>query len=254
MASDALTPDGRLSVTAERVSLRAGCYAFTLVGRSSRQSSADVSVHIFQTLHAPEVLPKSAGRWLTRIGERILFQTAETASVVFTTYKKISAGNEPGAAVRVERLDEPFTTASQIQASVMTHIQREGDRFFPLNSWAGGRTQGRWIEALAIHPSDGLSAPDIEYKALLGNGGDTGWRIGGSVCGSRGKAVPIIAFAIRLRGMAADLFNCEYQAVFVDGSTSPRSQNGQVCFSTVVGTPVAGIHISFSNRQGAGEL
>ncbi len=61
----------------------------------------------------------------------------------------------------------------------------------------------------------------MEYKGLAVNGVETPWTTGGILCGTRGQALPLIGFAVALRGAAAEHFDCVYEATFVGGGPLP---------------------------------
>jgi hypothetical protein len=64
---------------------------------------------------------------------------------------------------------------------------------------------------------------------VLGRGWLSPWVEGGQLCGSRGMALPILGLRVRLRGEAAETFDCEYSATFTDGSSVGPMAAGETC-------------------------
>lgn len=122
------------------------------------------------------------------------------------------------------------TTAKVVAGKdIIAHVQRTGDVSVDLGEWLGKPGSGKWIEGFSITPHAKLAADDIEYQAVLGRGWLSPWITGGKFCGSRGMALPMLGFNLRLRGKAADQFTCEYSASFVDGTRIGPLPAGQSC-------------------------
>ncbi|MCQ8239654.1 hypothetical protein [Rhizosaccharibacter radicis] len=101
---------------------------------------------------------------------------------------------------------------------IAAHIQRRGDVGSQIGEWMGEPGSQSWIEGFAISPASGIEAADIEYQAVLGKGWLSPWSEGGQYCGSRGMALPILGLRVRLKGQAAERFECELNATFTDGT------------------------------------
>jgi hypothetical protein len=112
---------------------------------------------------------------------------------------------------------------------MVAHIQERGDVGAMLGEWLGERGSKRWIEGFGISPVSGLSPRDIEYQAVLGRGWLSPWVEGGQFCGSRGMALPILGFRLRLRGTAAETHEAFYAASFTDGSAVGPVAAGEAC-------------------------
>lgn len=112
---------------------------------------------------------------------------------------------------------------------IVAHIHRTGDVGAALGEWMGTPGSGNWIEGFGIAPQSGIAAADIEYQAVLGRGWLSPWITGGKFCGSRGMALPMLGFNLRLRGKAAERFDCEYRASFVDGTRIGPLPAGTSC-------------------------
>jgi hypothetical protein len=110
--------------------------------------------------------------------------------------------------------------------------------------WAGVLRQGLWIEAFTIDPPEGIAPEDLEYKAITARGWETPWAPGGTICGTRGAAIAIIGFAIRLRGVAAQRYECLYSGAFFDGGVVGPNRNGNPCTSGSANNPLEGIQLA----------
>ena len=101
---------------------------------------------------------------------------------------------------------------------VAAHVQRRGDVLTRLGDWMGVRGSQNWIEGFAIAPSRFVEPADIEYQAVLGKGWLSPWAEGGTYCGSRGMALPILGLRVRLRNQASERHEVRLSATFTDGT------------------------------------
>ena len=162
---------------------------------------AQILVTVYQSpLHAPELAPRL----------QVLRLNAASS----------------GIAPSREGLANPVETGGAVE--VMAHIQRVGDVGAPLGTWLGKRGSNQWVEGFAVLPQAG-AAEDVEYQAVLGRGWLSPWVEGGKFCGSRGMALPLLGFKVRLKGAAARDYACVYSATFVDGSAVGPVENGEAC-------------------------
>ncbi len=185
---------------------------------------------------------------------------APTAQVLVTIYQ---SGAPDGVApnIQVRRLIEPATPAqpgapnaapaakapagpeaaarpaAELPAArpgsvmeMVAHIQERADVGGMLGEWLGERGSKRWIEGFGVMPH-GLSPADVEYQAVLGRGWLSPWVEGGQFCGSRGMALPVLGFRIRLRNGLAETHEVTYSASFIDGSEIGPVADGEPCES-----------------------
>ncbi len=101
---------------------------------------------------------------------------------------------------------------------VAAHVQRRGDVLTRLGDWMGVRGSQNWIEGFAIAPSRFVEPADIEYQAVLGKGWLSPWAEGGTYCGSRGMALPILGLRVRLKNDASERYEVRLSATFTDGT------------------------------------
>ncbi len=114
-------------------------------------------------------------------------------------------------------------------AEVVAHVQNRGDVVTKLGEWMGQPDSKAWIEGFAVSPKGAVGPADIEYQAVLGRGWLSPWAEGGQYCGSRGMSLPILGLRMRLRGEAAERFDCVVEASFVDGTKVGPLDNGEPC-------------------------
>ncbi|MDR3528988.1 MAG: hypothetical protein P4L90_00320 [Rhodopila sp.] len=127
----------------------------------------------------------------------------------------------------------PAQTAAPAEAApkpeIMAHIQRTGDVGCMIGDWLGVKGSRQWVEGFGLAPAKGIALQDIEYQAVLGRNWLSPWVEGGKFCGSRGMALPLLGFKVRLKGAAAKAFECSYAATFVDGSAIGPVGGGEPC-------------------------
>jgi hypothetical protein len=116
-------------------------------------------------------------------------------------------------------------------AEVIAHVERVGDVEGRVGDWVGSRGSGRAIEGFSLTPSLGIAPEEFEVRAVLGRDWLSPWLPGGSFCGSRGLALPLRGFCLRLRAPAAARTEFAIFARFVDGSEVGPIGNDRVCAS-----------------------
>lgn len=140
------------------------------------------------------------------------------------------ANADPNTAARMQPAAGPAGSGLQPRdAEIIAHVQGRGDMLARLGDWIGERGSQRWVEGFALAPKQRIAAEDIEYQAVLGRGWLSPWVEGGQFCGSRGMGLPILGLRVRLRGAAAEDYECVLQASFVDGSTCGPADDGEPC-------------------------
>lgn len=114
-------------------------------------------------------------------------------------------------------------------AEIVAHIEGIGDVDGKVGDWVGIRGSGRAIEGLSLTPRQGISPEDFEIRAVLGRDWLSPWLPGGSFCGSRGLALPLRGFCIRLHPAAAARYDLTCFARFVDGGEVGPVGADRVC-------------------------
>jgi hypothetical protein len=120
---------------------------------------------------------------------------------------------------------------SQVAVDMIAHIQGRGDIGAKFGEWLGEKGSKRWIEGFALSPTKDIAPTDIEYQAVLGRGWLSPWAEGGQFCGSRGMALPVLGLRVRLRGGAAEAWDCACSASFIDGTSAGPVAAGEACES-----------------------
>ncbi len=111
---------------------------------------------------------------------------------------------------------------------LLAHVQGVGDLFADAQGWAGRAGSGAPLEGFSV-TAEGVAAEEIEYQAILGDQWNTPWTRGGGFCGSRGMALPILGFRVRLVAAAAERLDCRYWGAFVGrGEVGPLG-DGAAC-------------------------
>ena len=131
---------------------------------------------------------------------------------------------------------------------ILLHIERAGDRLFPGRGWVGALGRRMRIEAFSIRPLERLVPEDLEMKGFLPNGGETPWVPGGLLCGTRGRGLPLIGFAIRVAPQQADRFEVVYQGSFFAGGISQMHRNGDPCRAATADDPLEAINVRLIER------
>jgi hypothetical protein len=142
--------------------------------------------------------------------------------------------------------------SSPLPVDISAHIRTRGDMTFSEVPWAGRVAPGLWIESFSVKPVQRFAAQDVEYKGLTGSGFETPWCSDATMCGTRGMAVPLVGFAIRLKpSKQTAAFDCEYSGYFKSGATVGPLRNGAPCRSTVANDPLEGIQVHIRKRTSA---
>ncbi len=183
--------------------------------------------------------------WLAGPDDAALVRvTSGQAQILVTIYQSPGHAAEAAPRLQVLRLSQDPGQATQSDAGgavaaaapdpagapeLVAHVARTGDVAVKLGDWVGVRGSKNWIEGFGIAPREGIALSDIEYQAVLGRGWLSPWIEGGKFCGSRGMALPVLGLRVRLRGAAADGYECRYSATFVDGTACGPVFGGEAC-------------------------
>ncbi|CAO3424226.1 hypothetical protein [Azospirillum doebereinerae] len=251
---------------AQTMLLPPGLYAVAVKGGGLPPAQDPLAYPFVQVTEAPgnppqtrvEVMGNAADRCLSRDGDTLVLKIeGAPARMILTSYKP-GGRTDRNLAIEVQRLApaaqhrqdaHPQAAAPRVaQAEVMVHVQNLGDLCSGNFDWAGRPGQRQWIEAFAVMPLAPLGPQDIEYKAITAQGWETPWVEGGSVCGQRGNTLPLIGFALRLCGPAAERLECVYEGSFLSGYRAGPMQNGALCRSDMTDDPLDGMLIRFFTK------
>ena len=180
-------------------------------------------------------------------GAALVQVTAGPAQILVTVYQSPAHPVETAPRLKVVRLEpEPGTAAAPVvpaasptratapgtppaDTDIVAHVHRTGDVGVAFGDWIGSKGSKLWIEGfgLAAHPD--IAPEELEYQAVLGRGWLSPWIAGGKFCGSRGMALPLLGFNLRLTGKAAERFECVYSGTFTDGTEVGPVPAGRTC-------------------------
>ncbi|MDQ2102107.1 glycosyltransferase, partial [Azospirillum isscasi] len=274
----------QIKATAQTLALAPGFYSLIVTNGGGAAAAGEFPLPSVQLAPSPgnhagssvEMIGSVPGNWLSKPGDTIIIKVSGgPATVILSSYKHVDRPNAllslqfsriddtPGtqqaaaapapvaAPVQSAPIPAPVQAPSAVRprAEILAHVQRQGDLRFADSTWAGAVGQRLWIEAFSITPVEGIAPEDLEYKGLTANGWETPWITGGGMCGSRGLGTPLIGFSIRLRGAAAERFDCVYEGAFVSGYRSPAGQSGSPCRSDAIGDALEGILLRFVEKQ-----
>jgi hypothetical protein len=253
-----MTQSPQIAATPQEMTLASGFYAITVTRGGARPRPGRMALPAI-LISAPveadgrvEILASHGGGWLTRQGDTVMLKVTGETSVLLTSFKDPLAPQET-LDVQVSRVDGPAASVAPIapplpSVEILAHVQRVGDQATPGTDWAGVPGRGQAIEGFALMVRGGISADEIEYKAVTSNGWETPWMPGGQFCGTRGQALPLIGVAVRLKGAAAQRFDVAVEAAFINGGKAGPAHNGTPCRSDVIGAPLDGLKLTFSAK------
>jgi len=175
--------------------------------------------------------------------------TTPTAQILVSIYQNANLGLDAAPRLQVLRLNAdgpqpapaaepappaaeeppPVPAAPAATPDVVAHVQRSGDIGVSLGQWVGTKGSRQWVEGFGIGVLPGIDPEDIEYQATLGRGWLSPWVNAGKFCGSRGMALPLLGITVRLKGRAAEEYDCSYAATFIDGSEAGPVAAGESC-------------------------
>jgi hypothetical protein len=151
----------------------------------------------------------------------------------------------------LKRLDRLESTsgdrADPGRAEIVAHVQNVGDVHGGIGDWIGERGSRRSIEGFRIAPRREIGPDEFFYQAVLGRDWLSPWMPRDKFCGSRGLALPLRGFCLRLQGTAAAKYDCRYSATFVDGSVAGSISQGQVCAAATL-APLEAFEIVLRTR------
>lgn len=185
--------------------------------------------------------------WLYRQNEQLIIKIGSRGAILI--FSSLRTETTELLDVQVDRIDADKSAKTEspkapgLKMQFDLYLRGEGDLHFVNAEWAGKVGASTWIESMAITPLEGITAADIEYKGLAANGFETPWLSNGAVCGSKGANMPLVGFAIRLKGEAATRYECEYAARFRSGATVATMRNGAPCRSKIAGDPLEAVQL-----------
>jgi hypothetical protein len=262
------------------VAVDEGLYALRIgqIGKASGAVSgiefpvAQVSAPFAEDGNGPEIVASfpRRGPWLGPEGGTVIIRSpAGGGHVIVTAYGPAEQSAVP-LALDLRRLDGPaagvedqdaaasaVTSGSasaesqtrEVPTEILLHIERAGDRLFPGRGWVGALGRKLRIEAFSIRPLEAIAPSDLEFKGFLPRGGETQWVQGGVLCGTRGRRLPLIGFAVRLASHLSGRFDVIYQGSFFTEGISTPHRNGQPCRAAAPDDPLEAINVRILERS-----
>ncbi len=197
-----------------------------LNGTAALVRVTDGSAQILVTIYQNKGMDAAPRLQVLRLSAEPDAQTAPEVPATASPARSAPAQTGPAQAAPVQA-GAPARSTASANPEVMAHVQRMGDVGCRLGDWLGVKGSRQWVEGFGLAPAGGIALEDIEYQAVLGRNWLSPWVEGGKFCGSRGMALPLLGFKVRLKGAAAKTFDCRYTATFVDGSVAGPVGNGE---------------------------
>lgn len=271
-----------LAATAQYLSFEPGLYAVDF--SAARSAPTDVGLHL-PCLRLEPIPPSgrqigrafvsatSEGGWIWRsIEPTFVLVVGGPAGVVLTIYKasdgmpspqvriryigaEDAAPRPPGPAVVPPVPLVPVNAAplpgqpTPVPISQLAHVRGVGDLKTVGTEWTGRPGGNAPIEGFAIMPIGMIGEDSLEYQAVLGNNWNTPWFSAGEFCGSRGLALELLGFRLRLKDSVAAKYDCDYWGSFVGKGIVGPIANGEVCEAE--GAPLEAIRIVIALRPAA---
>ena len=261
---------------ARLVNLDSGLFTFSITGvapsRGAIMGLALPAVHVSPLYPgrdgAVEITTASGkpGAWLDERASTLFVRSPPGGMIALVTAYVGRDPSGPPLALAIRRLDAPAeppvtmvsidlpTVAArrrEIGLEIVLHIRGRGDVYFFDSEWAGRLGSGLSVEAFTILPRQSQAAAALEYKGLTARGIETPWLPSGSACGTSGRNIPLLGFAVRQKaGTTGARFDCEYSGHFQSGTTSGPFRNGAPCLSPVANDPLEGLRLRIVDRSG----
>ena len=267
-------PGKSLTSTAEFLNLARGLYHFSVMPGGAASAQPTELLPALQIVIAPGQsrgdvdyisAPGSEHQWLRSSQDSVILKV-NTESVKMVVLSLTAPGLAP-LHIDVRKLDGEHgatafaATASQsivvpgqppvaapgaslLRAQIVAHVEYMGDVIGIDQAWVGAQDGEKAIECLSITPLTNIAPAAIEYKTLSATGAETPWTDQGRPCGSRGRATPLLGFAVRQRTDAMARFQCEYSAKFASGRIVGPMRDGQMCASPLSNDRLVGIWVN----------
>ncbi len=248
----AMTSDVVFSASVQPLNLPAGVYGFSIPGEPTNEQedkllSSGLQLPALGIGPAPSAQaaliqqftsPGTIDRWLTRAGDRITVRIKGEAAVMLLN--SIRPPGQAALSIEVKRLDKALALQADEALQIMLHVQRVGDLYF--NEGTVVPIQGGLaVEAMVVDSQDEQGNCVVEYRARTADMFETPWLTDNMLCGSRGRGVPLMGFAVRPRYTATERFDFEYRGYFHKTGWTTTFSGGDWCQSSEMNDPLEGI-------------
>lgn len=272
-------PGKALTSTAEFLTLARGLYHFSVMPSGETTAGQVPMLPALQIVTAPGQqknaieyvsAPGSEHQWLRSAQDSVILKvnndsvkvvvmslTAPGLSPLHIDVRKLD-GEQAATAFADAPPQQPIIApgqppvaapgASLLRAQIVAHVEYMGDVIGMDQAWVGAPQGDKAIECLSITPMTNIAPAAIEYKTLSASGAETPWTDQGRPCGSRGRATPLLGFAIRQRPDAAARFVCEYSARFASGRIVGPVRDGALCVSPLANDRLVNVWINIADH------
>lgn len=234
-------PASAIAATTQAIELTGGRYLVQHLGIDGTSTTLAGRVYPFAILFAPDRKSNTNllrflgtdGGGLARLltpGDRTIVEVTGSGKTVFFSVFN-AAGTQSGVRLGIKRLqsDESAAASSPIVQTAV-HLQDIGDQRATGSGWVGLRDSRLRLEGFALSVA-GVKGGDIEYFA--NNGGPSPQWVGsGRFAGTKGRALPVTRFAVRLTGELDRSFSVIYQGHYSQSGETKVFRNGEVCGGT----------------------
>ncbi len=142
--------------------------------------------------------------------------------------------------------DRSAAAAPDIAGLIATaHVSNHGDITGDAAAWVG--VAGQRIEGFSLIPYGSTTTVPIEYRGVVAGTDDPCWSKAGSFVGTRGQALPLFGFAVRLPKDVAQDFTCLYEGDFGGGESVGPVRDGAACRSAT-GAPLQALRVTIRKR------
>lgn len=246
-AADMMT---ELKVSGHLMALPAGLFCIVNEPAPGPQTNGLPGVRISQPPQGGQNIEISTFRpdgWLNAWGDAALVRVNRGPAQVLVTFYQNA--NQPDGAPKLQVRQligvsdaAPLNTPAQgqppapapappasVPMDIMAHIQTRGDVGVKFGTRLGETGSQNWIEGFAVAAPEGIKPADLSYQAVLGRGWLSPWVEAGEYCGSRGMALPLLGFRVRLTGEAASAYDITCEASFIDGTQAGPVGSDETC-------------------------
>lgn len=173
----------------------------------------------------------------------------DAAQVLITTYRHAGTISPELRITRLAHIAAPppapgVAPSGAQPGAVAVYAQGSGHSATPFGAWAGRPGSSVALESFEITPPAPLHAASLEYKALLGAEWETEWQTGGTPCGMRDVALPLLGVRLRAAGEAAARVTCQYWGSFVGHGERGPFADGALCACD--GAPLEALRVRIS--------
>ncbi|MFO1261332.1 MAG: glycosyltransferase [Sphingomonadaceae bacterium] len=272
-------PGKALTSTAEFLTLARGLYHFSVMPSGEAAAGQVPMLPALQIVTAPGQqknaveyvsAPGSEHQWLRSAQDSVILKvnndsvkvvvmslTAPGLSPLHIDVRKLD-GEQAATAFADSAPQQPIIAPGQppvaapgaalLRAQIVAHVEYMGDVIGMDQSWVGAPEGDKAIECLSITPMTNIAPAAIEYKTLSASGAETPWTDQGRPCGTRGRATPLLGFAIRQRPDAAARFACEYSARFASGRIVGPMRDGALCVSPLANDRLVNVWVNITDH------